>query len=131
MKACVLDVSAAAAIIFREPGPKEIATILEEITHLFVPTIFSLELANVARTKTCRGEIDRNVARQLIQQFQGGLSFHDSRWETCFDLALKLDLTVYDAAYLDLAIREKIPLLTLDHQLQRAAGSRSLVRSTN
>lgn len=38
-----------------------------------------------------------------------------------FVLAGQLDLTIYDAAYLELAIREKIPLLTLDKDLIKAA----------
>ena len=36
-------------------------------------------------------------------------------------LARARKLTVYDAAYLDLAIREGLPLATLDRQLERAA----------
>lgn len=39
-----------------------------------------------------------------------------------FVLAAQTDhLTVYDAAYLELAIREGIPLLTLDQKLIRAS----------
>lgn len=38
-----------------------------------------------------------------------------------FALANTVDLTIYDAAYLELAIREKIPLLTLDRGLIKAA----------
>ncbi len=36
-------------------------------------------------------------------------------------LARARKLTVYDAAYLDLAIREGLPIATLDHALERAA----------
>lgn len=38
-----------------------------------------------------------------------------------FVLAGQSDLSLYDAAYLELAIREKIPLLTLDKALIKAA----------
>ncbi len=38
-----------------------------------------------------------------------------------FDLALRHNLTFYDAAYLELAQREKLALATLDHALVRAA----------
>ena len=38
------------------------------------------------------------------------------------DLARRHRLTVYDAAYLELAIREGLPLATLDTALMRAAG---------
>jgi predicted nucleic acid-binding protein len=36
-------------------------------------------------------------------------------------LARKYKLSAYDAAYLDLAIRERLPLATLDDDLRRAA----------
>lgn len=38
-----------------------------------------------------------------------------------FAIGGKLSLTIYDAAYLELAMREKIPLLTLDKGLIKAA----------
>lgn len=38
-----------------------------------------------------------------------------------FVLAGESNLTIYDAAYLELAIREQIPLLTLDKGLIKAA----------
>jgi predicted nucleic acid-binding protein len=39
-----------------------------------------------------------------------------------FPLAEQYSLTVYDAAYLELAIREGLPLATLDDDLRKAAG---------
>ena len=36
-------------------------------------------------------------------------------------LANKSKLTIYDAAYLELALREKLPLATLDKDLIKAA----------
>ena len=38
-----------------------------------------------------------------------------------YTLAENFKLTIYDAAYLELALREKIPLLSLDQDLVRAA----------
>jgi len=37
------------------------------------------------------------------------------------DLARRFQLSVYDAVYLDLAIRERVPLASLDEGLQTAA----------
>ena len=37
------------------------------------------------------------------------------------DLARRFDLSTYDAAYLELALREGAPLATLDRRLQEAA----------
>jgi predicted nucleic acid-binding protein len=38
-------------------------------------------------------------------------------------LAEQYALTAYDAAYLELALRERLPLATLDAQLRAAASS--------
>ena len=43
------------------------------------------------------------------------------------DLAIKHDLTAYDAAYLDLALRERLPLATLDKKLAVAARGEGVV----
>ncbi len=42
-------------------------------------------------------------------------------------LSDKHDLTVYDAAYLELALRHDAPLGTLDDDLRRAAGAENVV----
>jgi len=42
------------------------------------------------------------------------------------DLAMKHDLTAYDAAYLDLALRERLPLATLDRKLAAAARAENV-----
>ena len=44
-------------------------------------------------------------------------------WHTVLGMANQHDLTVYDAAYLELALRAGLPLATLDGDLQRAARS--------
>jgi predicted nucleic acid-binding protein len=45
------------------------------------------------------------------------------RAEAVFTLAERHDLTFYDAAYLELAVRERIALATLDQALARAAAA--------
>lgn len=38
-----------------------------------------------------------------------------------YALSVRRNISVYDAAYLDLALRRGLPLATLDHELRRAA----------
>lgn len=38
-----------------------------------------------------------------------------------YALSVRRNISVYDAAYLDLALRRNLPLATLDHELRRAA----------
>ncbi len=44
-------------------------------------------------------------------------------WTTLSEIAADLELTVYDAAYLELALRKRMPLASLDGALKRAAQS--------
>jgi predicted nucleic acid-binding protein len=44
-------------------------------------------------------------------------------WSAALHLAERHGLTVYDASYLEIASRRKIPLATLDRQLRAAAAS--------
>jgi predicted nucleic acid-binding protein len=48
-------------------------------------------------------------------------------WSATIRLAARHQLTVYDAAYLELAQRRGIPLATLDSQLRRAAAGERVV----
>ena len=48
-------------------------------------------------------------------------------YDEVFSLAQRHGLTVYDAAYLNVAIREQLPMATLDHQLVRAARKAGVV----
>jgi len=45
----------------------------------------------------------------------------DRAWTATVELAERFQLSLYDAAYLELALRRKLPLATLDAVLIRAA----------
>ncbi len=47
----------------------------------------------------------------------------DQVWGTTSALAGQFGLTIYDAAYLELAQRRRLPLATLDRDLRRAASA--------
>jgi predicted nucleic acid-binding protein len=51
----------------------------------------------------------------------------DHAWTTILEIAAAHELTVYDAAYLELSLRAALPLATLDDALQRAAGTIGVV----
>ena len=50
-------------------------------------------------------------------------------FQSCAGLAHQLDLSVYDAAYLDLARREQAPLATMDLRLIEAAAKIGVERA--
>lgn len=51
-----------------------------------------------------------------VDSSTGSRSMH-----TILALAFQEELSIYDASYLELALREEIPLLTLDNALLKAA----------
>ncbi|MGH9784100.1 MAG: type II toxin-antitoxin system VapC family toxin, partial [Terriglobia bacterium] len=80
------------------------------------------------------------ISSEDVQQFFEDLEVLPIRVDTItknlirqrvFSLAEQYELTVYDAAYLELAIREGLPLATLDNDMRKAsrAAGVSLVES--
>lgn len=90
------------------------------------PTILTYEFANGVRSAVRRRRLAKNatedahrrVAALDIQRIE--LSTSDLVI-TVTALALEHGLTTYDASYLFLALRERLPLATLDRRLQAAA----------
>ncbi|MBK7975096.1 MAG: type II toxin-antitoxin system VapC family toxin [Deltaproteobacteria bacterium] len=123
----VLDASAAAAVLFREPSAERFVRLLFETSEVIVPPIFPFELANVARSKVLRHELAWSDAEALLGETQGWLvTLVDVGWKDAWSVARRHGLTVYDASYLSLAIARDLSLLSLDDALVRAAGKRAV-----
>jgi predicted nucleic acid-binding protein len=88
-----------------------------------VPGIFWYEIRNILVLNERRNRImpdDSNQFLHDLEQFSIDLDFpHDGAF--LMDLSRKHKLSVYDAAYLAIAIRERLPLATLDDDLRDAA----------
>lgn len=97
---------------------------------IVVPSVWPLEVGNGLLVAERRGRLDGNgLARFLallgdlgVSVDQGSLPY---TMETTLPLARKHRLTVYDAAYLELALREQCPLATLDRRLIEACAAAS------
>jgi predicted nucleic acid-binding protein len=121
----VVDASAAAAILFREPDSVRIAPRLFRASRAVVPQLFHLEVANVGRTKVHRRELEESEAVELLAALESWpLEVEPVAWRDVWTTAFASGLTVYDAAYLHLAARRRLPLLSLDGALVAAAGKR-------
>lgn len=90
-----------------------------------VPGIWALEVANVLVKAQAKGLVTEARATEFVGLLQ------DMAFETDADtaakamgdtlqLARRFKLSAYDAAYLELALREGLPLATLDGDLQAA-----------
>lgn len=98
----------------------------------FVPGIFTLEIANTLLVAERRNRMTSNQIASAINLIQSLPIKIDTQTptkalETILTLGRKQGLASYDAAYLELAIRLRLPLVTLDNQLTEAATSCSVV----
>ncbi len=88
------------------------------------PSLLRLEYANVLRTACKRNRMTAQQAQDAIAQLAGLPVDIDQELPDpgqLLALALRYDLSSYDAAYLDLALRRQFPLATQDAALAQAA----------
>lgn len=124
----VLDCSITMAWCFEDESNNYTDTILENLSDstAIVPTIWPLEVANVLLLSRKKKRITEVQSASFIDALSAlpiivDASTTHRAMHSIFVLAGQSDLTIYDAAYLELAIREGIPLLTLDKGLIKAA----------
>ena len=91
-----------------------------------VPSIWRLEVANMLRVAVRRGRCDEATVDRAIDMFIDLPIAIDEEtdlhaWNSTLALARAEGLTLYDAAYLELAKRRRLPLATLDRDLVAAA----------
>jgi predicted nucleic acid-binding protein len=127
----VLDASVTLCWCFENQATKYTEAIFEMLAggdEAVVPFIWPLEIANVLVTAERRKDLKAaqvtNFTEELtawpIQVDTVGL---DRAFQQILSAARFYRLSAYDAAYLELAIREGLPLATLDNDLRRAASS--------
>jgi predicted nucleic acid-binding protein len=92
----------------------------------FVPRLWKLEVANALVIGERRGKISRGDANDFLE-FAESLSILVDPAESGYGFpsvlryARELQLSVYDATYLELAARRALPLATKDEPLAQAA----------
>jgi predicted nucleic acid-binding protein len=115
----VVDCSVLAAVLFDEPE-REAAALAMAGKELFAPDLLEHELVSVALKKSRAG------LTELAQQALTDLA--ELRLTRCavnglaqLEMARELNLTAYDAAYVQLAVELGAPLVTFDRKLGLAA----------
>lgn len=96
-----------------------------ESDRALVPPLWQMELANVLRTACTKGKLPLAHARQIMDTL-GKLPIEVDAGPApgqrqLFELAMRYNLSSYDAAYLELAMRHGLAIATLDAQLKLAA----------
>jgi predicted nucleic acid-binding protein len=122
----VIDTSVAAAWWFADEVTPATEALLERVVAegAVAPAVFPAEAANVLLQAERRRRIATALADRLLG-ILGGLPIEveppPRTPARALDLARAHRLSVYDAMYLEVAIRRGLPLATLDGDLKRAA----------
>ena len=88
------------------------------------PSLLRLEFVNVLRTACKRERIAIDAASEIIEHINALPIEYDSvsgEPAQIMQLSLRFNLSSYDAAYLDLALRRQLPVATRDSDLADAA----------
>ena len=121
----VLDASCCAAWILpdEQSGPAERAARVYADEGATVPFLWQLEIRNVLLVAHRRGRLDSVLLEQAFAKVEalGIVVDNDVVLRHVTNLAVKHGLSVYDASYLELAVRRDCPLATLDRRLLAAA----------
>lgn len=128
MSVFVLDCSVAMAWCFPDEAGPYSEKVLEDLagSGAVVPSIWPLEVANVLLSAERRTRISKAQSRRFVELLQAlPISVDETRaatvWDGVLSLARDQKLSAYDAAYLELAMREGVPIATRDETLLKAA----------
>jgi predicted nucleic acid-binding protein len=120
----VVDASVVLDLLFRTPDAAELeARLFDSGEALAAPDLIDLEVAQVLRRATLRGELAPGrgeMSLDLLAQFPIRRYSHEPLLPRIW--ALRANLTAYDAAYVTLAEALDAVLLTRDARLAGARG---------
>ncbi len=126
----VLDASVTLAWVLDDASATEVPAIIRQVvvSGAFVPSLWRLEVANVLTTLVRRNRLsvadrDASIADLLRWPIEIDTATDQQAWSATLRMTDRHRLTVYDAAYLELAARRRLPLATLDGDLMRAAAA--------
>ena len=125
----VVDASTAFAWVLPSQSSSEADALLERVeagASAVVPTLWFLEVANgllAAQRRRLITAEERASALERLSSLAFTTDEDDARnvFGRTSALAEQYGLTVYDAAYLELALRRELPLATRDRALRNAA----------
>jgi predicted nucleic acid-binding protein len=122
----VLDASVTLSWCFEDEGDSYTDSVIDAFrtSQAVVPALWTFEVANglamAERRRRIRGEEAGELLRAVLE-----LPIRmDSETNpgTLLEVASRARISAYDAAYLEVALRQGLPLATIDRQLRSAAG---------
>ncbi|MFY9345711.1 MAG: type II toxin-antitoxin system VapC family toxin [Planctomycetota bacterium] len=125
----VVDASVVFAWLFSEPGlfdRSDAMLMVLKTSRVLVPATWQTEVANVLVVRERQRRIGEAVVKKSLRlleelnvEVDAGAA--TSALDQVLPIARRHQLTAYDAAYLELAMRERCPLATFDDALAAAA----------
>jgi predicted nucleic acid-binding protein len=131
MADCVVDASATLAWCFWDEPVDWVEALFRRLAsggEAFVPRHWAFEIANsfviaMRRGRATRQDLDRAFHALRALPIYTDMTGDTTVFTALVTLAEKYRLSVYDAAYMELAMRSRLPLATLDSDLRAAAVS--------
>jgi predicted nucleic acid-binding protein len=125
----VLDCSVVFAWFFADESDAYADAIADslKVSAAVVPSLWPLEVANAIVIGERRNRCTQAQATEFLSRLATlPIAIDDQTarvaWSDALPIARSQKLSAYDAAYLELAIREGIPLATLDDRLRATAA---------
>lgn len=139
----VLDASVSMCWLFLDGKPAERAYALKVLaamkhaqTGAIVPVTWGLEVSNVLARAEMKGLVTETQSEAFLEMLEAmdigadRATFSRALSDT-LQIARRYRLSAYDASYLELAMREGLPLASLDEDLQKAARKAGVKRFPN
>ncbi|MGH7118314.1 MAG: type II toxin-antitoxin system VapC family toxin [Acetobacteraceae bacterium] len=124
----VIDASLTMAWYFEDESTAATNELLDRVSEAgaVVPGLWRLEVANAFQTAIRRRRIDAayrdaSLRELAVMPTTIDADTNSNAWTTTLRLAERFSLSMYDAAYLELAERRSLPPATLDAELRGAA----------
>lgn len=131
----VLDASVALSWVLADEGVPEAEEAMRQVMRngAVVPRIWRYEMLNALLVAERRGRMNsREVADTLADLAQLPITVDEGDEDAdILGAARRRKLSAYDAAYLALAGRRRLPLATLDNRLRSAASAEGVPLVTN
>ena len=129
MRRLVLDASVVTAWCFEDektPYTERLLDLLAADGEALVPAVWPAEVTNALLSAMRSRRMALAQVRAFLNRLAGfAITIDPVQTQRVFDSVLSVarecNLTTYDAAYLELALRDGLPLATLDRALRKAA----------
>jgi predicted nucleic acid-binding protein len=126
----VVDASITMAWCFDDEVTQAAEEVLDQVVEssAVVPSIWRFEVSNALQMAIRRKRIteifrDDAFARLLALPINVDPETDAHAWATALRLSERFGLTLYDAAYVELAQRRSLPLASLDQEMRAAAST--------